>query len=115
MAESIIGQKSFDFAKEIIELYKQLHDSNEFVISKQLLRSGTSIGANVQEALGGQSKRDFIHKLAIALKEARETRYWLLLLKETTITEIDVKSYLEKLEELIKILSSIIITSKNNS
>jgi four helix bundle protein len=115
MAESIIGLKSFDFAKEIIELYKLLYSGNEYVISKQLLRSGTSIGANVQEALAGQSKKDFIHKLSIALKEARETRYWLLFLKETTITDIDIKPYLDKLEELIKILSSIILTSKNNS
>jgi four helix bundle protein len=115
MAESIIGQKSFEFAKEIIELYKLLISTNEYVISKQLLRAGTSIGANVQEALAGQSKKDFVHKLSIALKEARETRYWLLLLKETTITDFDIKPYLNKLEELIKILSSIIITSKNNS
>ena len=114
MAESIVGKKSFEFALSIIELYKRLIEEKEFVISKQLLKSGTSIGANIQEALGGQSSKDFISKLSISLKEARETKYWLLLLKESSLTKIDVLPYLEKIEEILKLLSSIIITSKKN-
>jgi len=78
--DNIVLNKSFDFALEIIELYKMLKSKNEFVISKQLLRSGTSIGANVEEATASQSKKDFATKMSIASKEARETRYWLRLL-----------------------------------
>ena len=73
---NVVLNKSFDFALEIIELYKILKSKNEFVISKQLLRSGTSIGANVEEATAAQTKKDFITKMSIASKEARETRYW---------------------------------------
>jgi four helix bundle protein len=80
-SDSIIAKKAYSFALEIIKLYKQLvTNKKEFVLSKQILRSGTSIGANINEALAGQSKRDFIHKLSIALKEARETSYWLNLI-----------------------------------
>lgn len=75
MRNNIVQQKSFDFALEIIELYCELRNQHEYVIAKQLLRSGTSIGANVEEALAGQSRNDFISKLSIARKEARETRY----------------------------------------
>ncbi|MBI4972631.1 MAG: four helix bundle protein, partial [Candidatus Omnitrophica bacterium] len=78
--DNLIQQKSFDFALAIIDLYKKLTIAKEFVISKQLLRSATSIGANIEEAIAGQSKKDFLHKMAIASKEARETRYWLRLL-----------------------------------
>lgn len=78
--KSIIGTKTLEFALKIIELYSQLVEEKEFVISKQLLRSGISIGANVEEANAGFSKKDFIYKMSIASKEARETRYWLLLL-----------------------------------
>ena len=80
MKENIIQQKSYLFAIKIIELYKHLIGTKkEFVLSRQLLRSGTSIGANIEEALGGQSKKDFISKISIAYKEARETKYWLSL------------------------------------
>lgn len=114
MAESIVGRKSLEFALSIIDLYKRLIEEKEYVISKQLLKSGTSIGANIQEALGGQSSKDFINKLSISLKEARETKYWLTLLKESSITKIDVLPYLKTIEELLKLLSSIIITTKKS-
>jgi len=84
MGNSIIADKSFTFAIRIIKLYKWMcKEKREFVLSKQILRSGTSVGANVAEALQGQSKRDFLMKMNIALKEASETKYWLRLLKET--------------------------------
>jgi four helix bundle protein len=82
--ENIIRDKSYSFALKIIDTYKFLiHEKKEYVLSKQLLRSGTSIGANVNEALEGQSRADFTHKLAISLKEARETQYWLCLLQDS--------------------------------
>jgi len=114
MGKNIIAEKSFEFALDIIKLYKRLSENKEFVLSKQLLRSGTSIGANVQESISAQSKKDFINKLCIAEKEARETKYWLLLIKESNFIECDYNLYLNKIEELIKILASIIKTSKNN-
>ena len=84
--ENIIQTKSYAFAVRIVRLHKHLiNTKKEYVLSKQILRSGTSIGANVEEAIGGQSKADFIHKLAIAYKEARETSYWLRLLQQIPI------------------------------
>ena len=80
MKENLIQGKSFKFAIRIIHLYKQLIDKKEYVLSKQLLRSATSVGANIEEAIGGFSKRDFTAKMGIALKEARETKYWLRLI-----------------------------------
>ncbi|MEP7213265.1 MAG: four helix bundle protein [Acidobacteriota bacterium] len=81
MAESILRTKSYDFALRMIKLYKHLvNEKREFVLSKQLLRSGTSIGANIEEASQGQSRADFVHKLSIAHKESFETSYWLRLL-----------------------------------
>jgi four helix bundle protein len=114
MSESIIQKKSYDFALEIVRLYKDLTTfQKEYVLSKQLLRSGTSIGANVNEALSAQSKRDFIHKLSIALKEAREISYWLNLLKDSDFITLSVFNTLNKYcTEIIKILSSIILTTK---
>ncbi|PIZ00702.1 four helix bundle protein, partial [bacterium (Candidatus Gribaldobacteria) CG_4_10_14_0_8_um_filter_33_9] len=91
-----------------------LIDSKEFVISKQLLRSATSIGANIEEAIAGQSKKDFLHKMAIALKEARETRYWLNLLDKSQIIKIDYGSYLQEIESIINILTKIIKTSSQS-
>jgi four helix bundle protein len=79
--DNIIVQKSYAFALQIVQLYKSLVEKKEFVLSRQILRSGTSIGANIHEAVGGESKKDFIHKLGIALKESRETSYWLNLLR----------------------------------
>ena len=110
--KSIIQKKSFEFALKIIELYRQLVANKEYVLSKQLLRSGTSIGANVEEASAAQSKKDFINKMSIASKEARETRYWIRLLQKSKIVSLDYKIYLEETEEIIKILTSIVKTSK---
>ena len=84
MRDNVLQIKSFSFAVRIINMYKYLiSKKNEFVLSKQLLRSGTSIGANIEEAIGGQSDKDFLHKVSISYKEARECIYWLKLLKET--------------------------------
>ena len=117
MKENIIQQKSYAFAVKIIELYKYLVGTKkEFILSKQLLRSGTSIGANVEEALGGQSKKDFISKLSIAYKEARETKYWLSLLREAKyMTQEELSPFLESCEELLKIIGKIQKTSKENT
>ena len=114
MKESIVQKKRFEFSLKIISLYKKLQQEKEFIISRQILRSGTSIGANVEEALAGQSKRDFIAKMSISSKEARETKYWLRLLKESEITSLDVKSLILDIDELIRILTSIVKTSKQN-
>jgi len=85
MKKNIIKEKSFTFSLRAIKLYSFLKENKEYVISKQLLRSGTSIGANINEALAGESKADFLHKMAISSKEARETLYWLELLQESQI------------------------------
>ena len=107
--------KSFKFALNIIEIYKQLIKEKAFVMSKQLLRSGTSIGANIEEALQAQSKKDFIHKLSIALKEAQETGYWIKLLKESSILDKEKATDLFiQAKELMKMLTAIIKTSKSN-
>ena len=117
MSESIIKNKSFDLAISGVEFYKNLiSDKKEFVMSKQFLRSITSVGANVREAVNAQSKPDFIHKLSIAQKECDESMYWLELLRETEYISMDkFKSIYPKCEEVLKIIRSIIITSKNNS
>ncbi len=92
--ENIILERSFDFALSIISLYKQLVSNKEYVLSKQVLRSGTSIGSNIEEATAAVSKRDFIAKMAMASKEARETRYWLLLLQRSQIVKLDFYYFL---------------------
>ena len=109
--ESVIRQKSFEFALAIIDLYKELQAQHEYIISRQLLRSGTSIGANVEEAAAGQSRKDFLSKMAIASKEARETKYWLLLLQKSKLASVDVTALLVQVEELIRILTSIVKTT----
>jgi four helix bundle protein len=106
--QSIIQKKSFEFALSVIELYKQLITKNEYVLSKQLLRSGTSIGANVEEASAGQTKKDFIAKMSIASKEARETLYWLKLLQESNLTNIDCSNQLKQCNDIINILTAIV-------
>ena len=115
---NIIVEKTFALAVRIIKLYKYLttRDTNkEFIISKQLLRSGTSIGANTEEAIGGASTADFVNKLSIAYKEARETKYWLRLLRETEyISESEAQSILTDVEDICNILAKIQITTKNN-
>ncbi len=112
--ESVINTKSYAFALEVIKVYKYLiNEKKEFELSKQLLRSGTSIGANINEAVSGQSKRDFVHKLSIALKEARETLYWLKLLTDSGYIELkDFGTLSGSCGEIIRILSSIILTTK---
>lgn len=111
---NIIVDKSKAFAIRIINLYKYLcEEKHEYVLSKQLLRSGTSIGANVKEAVRGQSKDDFIHKMSISLKEASESEYWIELLFETDyITEQQFNSIIDDCRELIKLLTSIIKTGR---
>ncbi len=109
-----IKERSFDFALSIIALYKELNKNSEFILSKQLLRSGTSIGANVHEAEAASSKKDFLNKMTIASKEARETEYWIKLLFESNLTKTDLKSYLQEINELNKILTSIVKTTKES-
>ena len=110
---NLIQAKSFDFSLKIIELYKKLQADKEYIISKQLLRAGTSIGANIEEALAGQSKKDFSHKMAIATKEARESRYWLRLLQQATITSVNVNTELHQVEEIVAILTAIVKTMRS--
>lgn len=112
--ENIIQTKSFDFALNIIELFKFLKQNNEYVISKQLLKSGTSIGANVQEAGAAQTKKDFIAKMSIASKEARETKYWLNLLTKSNLINYNFNEILTDVDELINILTAIVKTSQKN-
>ncbi len=115
--DNVVQQKSYSFALRIIKLYKYLtEEKREFVISKQILRSGTSIGANVEESLGGSSDKDFIHKLTIAYKEARETRYWLRLLRESDYLTPEMSdSILDECDELLKIIGSIQSTMKKKT
>ena len=115
MSKSIVGEKSYRFAIRIVNLYKWLcEEKKEYVLSKQLLRSGTAIGALLKEAEHGQSKSDFLNKVNIALKEANESAYWLMLLKDTGyIIEKEFDSIKKDAEELIKILVSIVKTTKN--
>ena len=114
MKENIIQDKSFLFAVRIINLYKYLTATKkEFVLSKQILRCGTSIGANIEESIGGRSDKEFLFKLEISYKEARETIYWLKLLKATdyiSVNEFD--SIYGEADELCRILAKIIITLK---
>ena len=91
-----------------------MYNQKEYVLSKQILRSGTSIGANTEEASAAQSKKDFINKMSIASKEARETKYWLRLIQESNIVDIEVQDILKENDEIIKILTSIVKTSKEN-
>ncbi len=112
--KNLIQEKSFQFSLTIISFYQQLQDEREYVISKQLLRSATSVGANIEEAIAGQSKKDFLSKLSISLKEARETRYWLSLLSKSDLTEIDVTEYQKEALEIVNILSSIVKTTRSN-
>lgn len=113
--ENVIKEKSFDFALRIVKLYKYLQGKKEFVLSKQLLRSGTTIGALVREAEQAESKADFIHKMAIALKEANETQYWLELLYQSGyLEEMQFSSINAETIKMLKLLTSIIKTSKNN-
>lgn len=111
MVDSIVKKKSYKFALQVIKLCIKLKSNQHYEISSQLLRSGTSIGANVEEALAGQTRKDFFSKMSIASKEARETNYWLRLLKDSDIyNDKEIEVLLSMSEELIKILTSIVKT-----
>ncbi len=108
-------EKSFAFALATISLYKRLQNVNEFVVSKQLLRSGTSVGANIEEAVAASSRRDFLHKMTIASKEARESVYWLRLLDESDLApDLYVGKELESARELVRLLTAIVKTTREN-
>jgi four helix bundle protein len=115
-SENVVQTKSYDFALKIIRIYKYLsQEKKEFVLSKQLLRSGTSIGANIEESIGGQSKADFFAKITIAYKETRETSYWIRLLKDSDyLTPEQSDDLLKDVEELLKIIGSIQKTLRNS-
>ena len=116
MGKSIVKQKSYEFALQIIKLCTQLRSDRHYEISSQLLRSGTSIGANVEEALAGQSRKDFFAKMSIASKEVRETNYWLRLLRDSEILQKQhVNELIQTSEELIKILTSIVKTGSEKT
>ena len=114
--KNVVADKSFGFAVRAVKLYRYLCDEKrEYVLSKQLLRSGTSIGANVREALQGQSKRDFISKMNIALKEANESLYWIELLEASNIPDkSQSQSIWSDCNEIVSLLVSIVKTSKKN-
>jgi four helix bundle protein len=112
MRENQIQAKSFQFAVDIVRLCYRLRDSNEYVLWKQLLRSGTSVGANIEEAIAGQSRSDFISKMSIARKEAIETRFWLRVISASEVTSLDISAELAQTEELLRMLTSIIKTSQ---
>ena len=111
---NIILDKSFEFAVRIVNFAKHLQEQKEYVISKQIIRSGTSIGANAEEAIGSISTPEFIHKLSIAYKEARETKYWLKLLHATKyLSDQEFESLHKDSEEICRILFKIIDTTKS--
>jgi four helix bundle protein len=113
--ENIILEKSYCFALRIVKLPQYLvSEKKEFVISRQILKSGTSIGANTEEAMGGQSEKDFYAKMTIAYKEARETKYWLRLLRDSQTIDVDLSiSLLNDIEEILKIIGKIQTTIRN--
>jgi four helix bundle protein len=113
--ENLIQQISFNFALKVIDLYKELCGRKEYILSKQILRSGTSIGANVEEAIGAQTRKDFISKISIAHKEARETLYWLKLLYGSKLVSANQNNELySDCEEIIRVSGKIQKTAKVN-
>lgn len=114
-SDNIIQEKSFAFAIRIVNLYKYLtNEKKEFVLSKQILKSGTSIGANIEESIGAQSDKDFLNKISISYKEARESNFWLKLLQATNyLSAEETESLLSNAEEICKILGKIQISMKN--
>ncbi|CAM3885829.1 MULTISPECIES: four helix bundle protein [Flavobacterium] len=113
--DNVVQIKSYAFAVRIVKVYQFLcEQKKEFVLSKQLLRSGTSIGANIEEAIGGQSEKDFFAKLTISYKEARETHYWIRLLKDTNYLTVEqADNLLKDADELLRIIGSIQKTIRN--
>ena len=113
--DNIVVQKSLSFAIRCVNLYKFLRKQQEYVMSKQLLRSGTSVGANIREASLAYTKSDFAHKMSIAYKEAGETRYWFELLHATDyLSDKEAQSLMDDCDEILRILSKIIISAKND-
>ncbi|MCP3932551.1 MAG: four helix bundle protein [Bacteroidetes bacterium] len=113
---NLIRKKTYDFALEIIKLYKRMVKQNEYILSKQLIRAGTSIGANVEEAIAAQSRKDFISKMSISSKEAREANYWLRLLRDSRICgNLNLASLINESEEIKKILASIVKTTQKTT
>ena len=112
--ENVIKDKTFSFAVKIVDLYKiLLEGKKEYVMSRQILKSGTSIGANVREAMNAESSNDFVHKLGISQKEADETLYWLeLLFRSGYINEFEFEEYKNDCDEILKVIKSIIISMK---
>ena len=115
MKENIILDKSFGFALRTIELCQELQKRHQFVLADQLLRSGTSIGANVEEATAAQSRKDFISKMSIASKEARESRYWLRLLDRSQAVKKDYSGYITDATEIVGILTAIVKTASGRA
>jgi len=112
--KNIILEKSFEFSVSVIYLSQDLRRHGEYVIAQQLLKSGTSIGANIEEATAAQSRKDFISKMAIASKEARETKYWIRLIERTNLSQSDLTDLLSEVDGLIRLLTAIVKTSSNN-
>jgi four helix bundle protein len=117
MKANPIKEKSFELAIEVVHLYHYLiREKREYILSKQILRSGTSVGANIAEGVAGQSRKDFIHCLSIAYKESQETYFWLSLLKATRfLPEEKADPCLSKCEEVIHILCAILKSSRQNT
>lgn len=112
--DNLIQKKSFEFALDIIKLYKYLKEEKEFILSKQILRSATSIWANIEEAIGGQTKKDFLAKIYIALKESRETKYRLRLLDKSQFVKYNYDKYINDIESMINILTKISKTTSES-
>jgi four helix bundle protein len=113
---NVVLEKSFVFAVGIVKTGRRLQlDQREWVLSKQLIRSGTSIGANIEEAIAAQSKKDFLSKMSIALKEARETHYWLRVIRDSELTNsVEPEVHIPACQELVRLLSSITLTTREN-
>jgi len=113
---NIIKDRTYKFVIDIVYLYQQMREQNEFILSKQVVRSGTSIGANIEESIAAQSRKDFISKMAISSKEARETNYWLRLIRDThLLKDINLTNLINESEEIIKIITFIIKTSQKTA
>lgn len=115
MKENVIHTKTYSFALKIIQVYIRLKEVHEYELSRQLLKSGTSIGANAEEGSAAQTKKDFIAKFSISLKESRETHFWLRLLRDSKLMEQEeAKNLLDECEEIQKIITSILKTARQN-
>lgn len=114
MKQADILEKSFNFSLSVINLYMKLRSDKEYVISKQLLRSATSIGVNVHEASAAFSRKDFAHKMSIASKEARETQYWLKVLDQGKLVELDLNEYIREIKSIVNITTAIVKTTQKN-